>query len=227
MIYKAGSLSVILLVYLFLGIMISIPGLYAAVGCTLNDPDKDIKRFFPDATGYKTEFISVAERGGNKLVNEIEGKLGDSLDPVYESMDVPYAYYTVLKGKEIIGRVHGVNQKGKFGGLQLILATDTNGVIKGFYYQRILSPEPDSFKSEEFTSQFVELDLSDFYTYRISSGDESDHSKIGQIKDPSRGSSEDFKATLRGIMKNLILLDIFMLDRMHDKKTPKEEKNEK
>ena len=27
-----------------------------AVGCTLNDPDRDIIRLFPDATNYKNRF---------------------------------------------------------------------------------------------------------------------------------------------------------------------------
>ena len=87
----------------------------AAVGCTLNDPDRDISRIFPSATGYKTEFITLEERGGQALADRVEARLGDKLHPVYEAQDVPYAYYTVLKGKEAIGRVHGVNQKGTYG----------------------------------------------------------------------------------------------------------------
>jgi hypothetical protein len=171
-----------------------------------------MKRIFPKYTGYKTQFITIKERGGESLLAEIEKKLGDKFDPVYEAPDVPYAYYTVLKGTVTIGRVHGVNQKGKYGGMQLILATDLEGRIIKFYYQRISSPEAKKFKVPSFTAQFKNLTLSDFYRHDIKyPGD-----KIAKIKDPSKKSYKDFKATLRGVKKNLILLDKFILNNKYD-----------
>ena len=89
---------------------------FAAVGCTLTDPDRDIRRLFPKASNYKTEFLAIADHGGETLRTEIEKKLGDTLDTLYETNDVPYAYYTILQGTTVIGYVHGVNQKGRFGG---------------------------------------------------------------------------------------------------------------
>jgi len=193
-----------------LAIMMTLCGtgnLYAAVGCTLNDPDRDIKRLFPKATNYKTEFITIKERGDKKLAEEIEAKLKDKLEPVYESLDVPYAYYTVLKKKQTIGYVHGINQKGVYGGIQLILATDPNGVIIDCYYQKITSPESKKFKDKKFTKQFVGLSLADFYTKDLKK----------KIKDPSKNSAGDWLATLRGIRKNLILHDEFKLKNKYDK----------
>jgi hypothetical protein len=182
-----------------------------AVGCSLNDPDRDVQRIFPNASGYKTEYITIKERGGDSLAAEIESRLGDSLDEQYETTDVPYAFYNVLKGKEMIGRVHGVNQKGIFGGMQLILATDMDGVVLEFYYQKISSPEAKRFRSKEFTDQFRGLSLADFYGYSDLPEKERAGSLIGRIADPSEKSPEDFAATLRGIKKNLILLDEFQL----------------
>jgi len=180
---------------------------YAAVGCTLNDPGRDIKRLFPKGTNYKTEFISIKERGGQELAKEIEAKLADKLEPTYESIEVPYAYYTILKKKETIGYVHGVNQKGMYGSMQLILATDPNGVIIDFYYQKITSPESKKFKGKEFTKQFIGLSLADFYTKDLKE----------KIKNPSKNSLDDYAATLRGIKKNLILQDEFKLGNKYDK----------
>ena len=180
---------------------------FAAVGCTLNNPDRDIKRLFPKATNYKTEFITIKERGGGELAKEIEAKLKDKLEPTYESIDVPYAYYSVLKKKETIGYVHGVNQKGMYGGIQLILATDPNGVIIDFYYQKITSPESRKFKDKKFTKQFIGLSLADFYTRDLKK----------KIKDPSENCAEDYIASLRGIKKNLILHDEFKLKNKYDK----------
>ncbi len=172
---------------------------YAAVGCSLNDPDRDVKRIFPESTGYKTTFITIKEKGGEALKKEIEDKLKDKLEPVYENIDVPYSFYTILKGKEAIGYIHGVNQKGKYGGIQLIIATDTKGKIINFYYQRMSSPEAGKFMDAKFTSKFNGLTLDDFIKGNLS------------INDPSANSPEDFRATLRGLKKNLILLDMLLL----------------
>ena len=175
----------------------------------------NIKRLFPKATNYKTEFITIKDRGDKELAKEIEAKLKDKLEPVYESLDVPYAYYTVLQKKETIGYVHGVNQKGMYGGLQLILATDPNGVIIDCYYQKITSPESRKFRDKKFTKKFADLNLADFYTRDLKK----------KIKDPSKNSAGDWLATLRGIKKNLILCDEFKLNNKFDKdfKKSKEE----
>ena len=186
--------------------LIHIPHGEAAVGCTLNDPDRDIIRVFPDSTGYKTEFITIEERGDDELMVEVETKLGDKLDDVYETSDVPYAYYTILKGKEPVGYMHGVNQKGMYGGMQLILATDLQGKIIDFYYQKISSPEAKKFNDDGFTEQFAKLTLENFT-----------NGSLEGITDPSEQSSADFNNTLRGLKKNLILLDIFKLERKYTK----------
>jgi len=172
---------------------------WAAVGCSLNDPDRDVNRIFPNSTGYKTTFLTIKERGGEVLKKEVEEKLQDKLEPVYESLDVPYAFYTVLKGKNPIGYIHGVNQKGKYGGVQLIVATDLNGRIVNFYYQKMSSPEAGKFMNNKFTSQFNGLTLGDFLKGQVSAND------------PSVNSSEDFRATLRGLKKNMILLDLLLI----------------
>jgi hypothetical protein len=181
----------------------------AAVGCTLNDPDRDIRRIFPEATGYRTGFVTIAERGGKALATKIETRLGEALDPVYEAIDVAYAYYTVLKGEAVIGFVHGVNQKGKYGGMQIILATDLKGAIVGFYYQKMTSPEAGRFRSDAFTGQFKGLTVADFDLYRSARAEDRARSPVNRIKDPSKKNPEDFRATLRGVMKNLILLEEF------------------
>ena len=182
---------------------------FAAVGCSLDDPDRDVKRLFPESSGYLTKFITLKEIGGQILQSQVEEKLGDKFDPVYEDLDVPYAYYTILKGKEPIGYIHGVNQKGKFGVLQLVVATDLKEEIIAFYYQRISSPESTKFRASQFTNQFKGLSLTDFYKYNISNNSLS-VGRITKIADPSVSSPEDFRATLRGIKKDLILLNEFL-----------------
>ncbi|HNV48960.1 MAG TPA: hypothetical protein PKJ16_18100, partial [Spirochaetota bacterium] len=88
---------------------------YAAVGCDLNDPDRDVKRLFPGSTGYKTQYVSIDKKGGAALLARIEQRLGDKFQGLFETIDVPYTVYEVYRGTQRIGYIHGVNQKGKFG----------------------------------------------------------------------------------------------------------------
>ena len=204
----------VLLIILTVGFVC--PGL-AAVGCSLRDPDRDVRRLFPRSTGYKTTFIAIKERGGQKLLKRIEEKLGDSFEPIYETIDVPYAFYTILQQKEIIGYIHGVNQKGEFGGLQLILATDLAGKILSFYYQRISNPESKKYREPKFTDQFKGLTLADFYFYDPKKGNISDTTNpLSKIENPGQRNDTDFKATLKGLKKNLIIFDEFIGDNRYD-----------
>lgn len=206
-----------LIFILFLTILILPAKVFAAVGCTLNDPDRDVKSIFPQSTGYKTMVTTLKENGGEKLAKEIEERLGDRLDPLFESIDVPHTFYTVLKGKEVIGYIHGVNQKGMYGGMQIFLALDTKGRILDFFYQKISSPEAKKFKDAKFREQFKGLALSDFYHHDAMKGTACPDDKIAKIKDPSEKSNRDFIATLRGMKMNLILSDKFLLNNMNEK----------
>jgi hypothetical protein len=189
--------------------------LYAAVGCDLNDPDRDVKRLFPDSTGYKTQYVSITKKGGDELLHKIEARLGDKFTGLFETSDVPYTMYTITKGADIVGYIHGTNQKGTYGGLQVFLALDVKGVIKGFYFQKLTSKAAKAFRDPAFGKQFLGLSLEDFYTYDVTSGKEDPAGPISRIKNPDPGSEKDFRATLRATKKNLILVDEFLLGNPH------------
>jgi len=189
--------------------------LYAAVGCDLNDPDRDVKRLFPESTGYKTRYVSIAKKGGDELLGKIEARLGDRFSGLYETADVPYTMYEIFKGADLIGFIHGVNQKGTYGGLQVFLALDLKGVIRGFYFQKLTSKAGKAFREPSFGSQFLGLSLEDFYRYDVVSGQEAPPGPISRIKNPDPGSEKDFRAALRAAKKNLVLVDEFLLDNAH------------
>ncbi|MBI4720476.1 MAG: ABC transporter permease [Chitinivibrionia bacterium] len=200
---------------LLLLLAIAPSALPAAVGCDLNDPDRDVKRLFPQSTGYKTLYVSIAKKGGEKLLEDVERRLGDAFQGLYETIDVPYTMYQIFKGREIIGYIHGVNQKGRYGGIQVFLALDTLGVIKTFYIQKLTSKGAKSFREDSFGSQFAGLSLADFYRYDPASGKETPRGKITAIKNPASGAADDFTAMLRATKKNLILVDEFLLNNRH------------
>jgi len=184
--------------------------IYAAVGCDLNDPDRDVKRLFPGSTGFKTNYISLDKIGGNSILTKIEERLGDKFTGLYETVDVPYTVYEIYKGKDIIGYIHGVNQKGKYGGIQVFLSLNMNGVIKNFYYQKMTSKEAKILRTEDFGRQFVGLSLKDFYNYDIKTNKASGDTRAVLIKNPAEKADDDFKVTLRAVKKNLILMDEFV-----------------
>jgi hypothetical protein len=185
----------------------------AAVGCDLNDPDRDVKRLFPNSTGYKTFYVSIQQEGGKPLLDKIEKRLGDRFQGLFETVDVPYTIYEILdKGKKI-GYIHGVNQKGQYGGIQVFLVLDLQGNIKNLYYQKLTSKAAKLLRDPEFGKQFEGLTLTDFYTYDVVAGKTISPGKINQIRNPSPPADQDFKATLRAVKKNLILMDEFIFGR--------------
>ena len=189
--------------------------LRAAVGCDLNDPDRDVKRLFPDSTGYKTLYVSIAKKGGDALLKEIEARLGDTFKGLFETADVPYTMYQIYKGQELIGYIHGVNQKGTYGGLQVFLALDPAGVIRGFYLQKLTSKAARLFREPAFGRQFVGLSLADFDRYDVLAGKETPPGPVSRVKNPDPGSEADFRAILRAAKKNLILVDEFLLGNIY------------
>ncbi len=176
---------------------------FAAVGCDLNDPDRDVKRIFPESTGYRTEYKTLANKSE---LREAEARLGDNFSGLYETVDVPYTVYTILKGKEIIGYIHGINQKGKYGGLQAFLGYDTNGKIVNFYYQKLTSKKAGQLRSPEFAKQFVGNSFEDFKNYNP-------RTHKGVPRNVAQFDDEDFWATLRAVKKNFILTDIFIFSK--------------
>lgn len=181
---------------------------WGAVGCDLNDPDRDVARLFPESSGYRTIYTSVAQKGGQEMLKRIEKRLGDTFHGIYETIDVPYTIYEIIgKGKTKIGYIHGVNQKGQFGGIQVFLVLDLEGRIRGFYIQRMTNQYAGRIRDPKFGIQFVGLTLADFDQYDIASGKAV--GRVGAIKNPAAEAEEDFRAALRATKKNLILMEEF------------------
>ena len=181
---------------------------WGSVGCDLNNPDRDVARLFPGSTGFKTVSVEVQKLGGDQLLAKVEARLRDQLRGLYETIDVPYTIYVIYaKGKKI-GYIHGVNQKGRYGGIQIFLALDLDEKIKSFYIQKMSGAYAGKFYDEKFRKQFVGLTLADFEQYEVATGQAT--GKVAGIKNPAPEADHDFKRTLRGIKKNLILVNEFL-----------------
>ncbi|HBE89162.1 MAG TPA: hypothetical protein DDW67_08500 [Elusimicrobia bacterium] len=179
---------------------------FAAVGCDLNDPDRDVERLFPSSTGYKVRYLNVKAAGGEEMLARIEKRLGDKFKGLYETIDVPYTVYDIYRGTEPLGHIHGVNQKGQFGGIQVFLALDRAGVIKSFYIQKLTSRAAKDLRSKEFAAQFEGLSLPDFAGYDPLKGAAKPGAPAAAIK-ASKKAAADFPNVMRAVKKNLILMD--------------------
>ena len=193
--------------------------LEAAVGCTLTNPAQDLKYLFPEMTTYKEELRELNRlKDGKSLYQALKQRLGSDLDPVYESYETPYTLYIVFKGKVVIGIAHGVNVPGQGGLIQIFVSTEPQtGVIRQVFFQRLESVASRALRSKDFVGQFKGLTLADFYSHDFFTvlDPRSPKDKIAQIKSPvadGRGR-EDYEASVRGVRKNLILLDIFVYER--------------
>jgi hypothetical protein len=182
---------------------------FAAVGCDLNDPDRDVARLFPGYTSYKTRYVSIKTAGGQPMLERVEKRLGDKFHGLYETIEVPYTLYDIYKGTQTVGYIHGVNQKGEYGGIQVFLALDSGGSIKSFYIQKLTSRAARDLRSKEFGTQFEGLSLKDFAGYDPASGKAAEGSPAAGLKAPAK-AGRDFPAVLRAVKKNLILMDEFV-----------------
>jgi hypothetical protein len=193
--------------------------LEAAVGCTLTNPAQDLKYLFPEMTTYREELRELNRmKDGRALYDALQQRLGSDLDPVYETYETPYTLYTIFKGKEVIGIVHGVNVPGQGGLIQVFVSVDpATGAIRQAFFQRLESVAARALRNKDFLAQFKGLTLADFYGhdfFRVA-GPGSGKDRIAQIQSPvtEEKGRKDYQASLRGLRKNLILLDIFVYDR--------------
>jgi hypothetical protein len=184
---------------------------WGAVGCDLNDPDRDVARLFPESSGYKTIYTSIVKAGGEGLQSKIEKRLGDKFRGIYETIDVPYTIYEIYSSKKKIGYIHGVNQKGQYGGIQVFLAFNIDGTIKSFYIQKMTSQYAGKLRDTRFGRQFSGLTSKDFDYYDVAT--EKALGRVEGIKNPAPEVEADFKAAMRATKKNLILMDEFVFSK--------------
>jgi hypothetical protein len=192
---------------------------FAAIGCTLSNPAQDLKYLFPEMTSYKEDLKEFPRlKDGAELFKSFKARLGSDLDPIYETFETPYTVYRVYEGKSKIGVVHGVNVPGKGGVIQVFLSTDPKtAAIRRFFFQRLESPAAAALRDKAFRSQFEGLTLADLYKhdYYAAAQPGAAADKLAKVTPPKIDSAgkPDYDATIRGIRKNLILLDFFVYGR--------------
>ncbi|HNV71215.1 MAG TPA: hypothetical protein PKO06_16040, partial [Candidatus Ozemobacteraceae bacterium] len=116
---------------------------------------------------------------------------------------------------------HGVNVPGKGGVIQVFLSTDPKtGEIRSFFFQRLESRAARLLKDRKFRDGFAGLSLADFYKhdYFRSAEPESPADRLARLLPVVTDADQDadVRASVRGVRKNLILLDFFLYDRRNE-----------
>jgi hypothetical protein len=181
---------------------------HAAVGCALANPEEDLKVFFPHLTDFSTHYLTFQAQAPERLPLLSEG-IGDALDPVYETADVPYTLYSVRKRGERLGYVFGANQRGTYSNIQVIAVTDEALDLQHVYLQKIRSPKWEAFRSEAFSDALASKELSAYPKLR-SCYVEGRCEGVG-VEDPSGGEeSGDFRSILRALAKLHMLSELLL-----------------
>jgi hypothetical protein len=139
---------------LVLAVLVAVAGVptiqrdaHAAI-CVWRKPDADIQAFFPGAQSYRTDLKPV---GGHRV--SIERAIGARLD----ADEADFKFYRILNGDRAVGTVLTHLGKGRYGAIEVVIALDPAGVVKGVRLQVVR--EPNGIKrqltGEGFLGQFV------------------------------------------------------------------------
>jgi hypothetical protein len=181
--------------------VLSAAPLWGATGCDLSSPESDVPRLFPGSTSFKTMYINLTP----EELRAVVGRLGEPYRFLYDPLSVPYSLYEVYAGTRKLGYIHGVNQKGQFGGLQVFIVLDLEGRIQNFYLQKITGQRAGLLRDPKFGRQFNGMVLADFDAFDPASGKGS--GRLARVRNPAPELETDFFGVLRGLKKNLVLMD--------------------
>lgn len=97
--------------------------------CPWRNPEADMRRFYPGARGYHSERLSLSSH-----VLALTRRLGRRPASGELSLD---RYVVEAQGRVLIRRVSG-----EYGAIELLLALDEGGRVRGMRLQRLREPEP-------------------------------------------------------------------------------------
>ncbi len=172
---------------LLAGFLLTFAGAPASAAlCVWRKPDQDIKTFFPGADTYRTDLKSVGSRRA-----AIEKRLGARLDPD----ETEFKLYRVLDGGRQVGTIMTHLAKGQYGAIEVVVAVDNQGVVKGVGIQRDRERARKALRSEAFLGQFRGKKVSDSF-------------EVGKTIQPAAKDAEvASRAVAFSVKKLLIILD--------------------
>jgi hypothetical protein len=99
--------------------------------CPWREPERDLQRFFPGATGSHEEL---------RILSHLRVALIHDLGRPLTAEELLLRPYRVLRGSERLGTVLVRRVKGEFGAIELVLAVTPDGRVRGLRLQRQREP---------------------------------------------------------------------------------------
>lgn len=100
--------------------------------CPWREPDEDRAAFFPGADRHDTEVVILSG-----LRPELSQRLGRAPTAAENALHL----HRIFQGERLAGQVAVRRVKGESGAIELVLATGTDGVVRGVRIQRQREPE--------------------------------------------------------------------------------------
>ena len=120
--------------------------------CVWRKPDQDIKQYFPGADTYTTD---LKEPGKKKSV--VEKRIGRKLD----ADEQEFKFYRIIEHGKRVGTIMTHLGKGEYGAIEIVVAIDRNGKVKGVGIQRDREKKRAELRSDKFLGQFRGKSASD------------------------------------------------------------------
>ena len=100
--------------------------------CPWREPEKDLRRFFPGATSYRTDTLALSS---------IRQRILNRLGPGSRIEDNSLYVHRALRGTETVGSVLVRRAAGPHGAIEVVAAVDRSGKLVGLRVQRHREPE--------------------------------------------------------------------------------------
>lgn len=104
----------------------------AAPMCPWRDPESDLKQFFPEATRHAVE---------TRILSGQRVELAERLGRMPTGDENALHVWCVYAGESLLGSVLTRRVKGEHGVIELVLAVEANGAVRGARLQRLREPE--------------------------------------------------------------------------------------
>jgi hypothetical protein len=100
--------------------------------CPWREPQRDLRQFFPGATGIREE---------TRILSHLRVALIHDLGRPLTAEEMLLRPFRILMGRQPVGTVLVRRVKGEFGAIELVLAVTPDGRVRGVRLQRQREPE--------------------------------------------------------------------------------------
>jgi hypothetical protein len=115
--------------------------------CSLRDPNRYIKEFFPKSTSYKSFVRHVTP----EIAKKIQTRSGVNFDPREFGN---HTLYAAFEKSRLVGLLQAHSEVVDWGVAEVVWSTDSDMNLKGFRFQRCRSPHKSQVLGEEVKNVF-------------------------------------------------------------------------